>query len=75
LSARKSGEGQKDFLKLTLKEVLVTSVQHQGQDDQIAEVVTVRSREVGNQSKPQAANGSLGVPVKFNWNIAASQVV
>jgi type VI secretion system secreted protein Hcp len=74
LSARKSGAGQKDFLKVTLKEVLVTSVQHQGQDDQIAEIVTLRSREVGNEYRAQAANGSLGVPVKFNWNIANSQV-
>jgi len=75
LSARKSGEGQKDFLKVTLKEVLVTSVQHQGQDDQIAEIVTLRSREVGNEYKPQAPDGALGVPVKFNWNTATSQVV
>jgi type VI secretion system secreted protein Hcp len=74
LSARRSGAGQKDFLKVTLTEVLVTSVQHQGQDDQIAEIVTLRSREVGNEYKPQSANGAMGVPVKFNWNIATSQV-
>jgi type VI secretion system secreted protein Hcp len=75
LSARKSGEGQKDFLKVTLKEVRITSVQHQGQDDQIAEIVTLRAREVGNEYKPQSPDGALGVPVKFNWNIATSQVV
>ena len=30
LTARKAGEGQKDFLKVTLKEVLITSVQPAG---------------------------------------------
>lgn len=74
LSARRSGQGQRDFLKITLKELRITSVQHQGSGDQIVEIVSCSMRQIGSEYKPQAANGALGAAVSFDWNVATGAV-
>jgi type VI secretion system secreted protein Hcp len=69
LTARKSGEGQKDFLKVTMKEVFITSVQPAaGGDGQIMESVSMSYADIGFSYKPQDDKGGLGGEVKMGWN-------
>jgi type VI secretion system secreted protein Hcp len=73
LTSRKSGEGQKDFLKVTLKEVFVTSaVPSQQGDGGIQETVTMTYGDIEFDYKPQDKEGGLGGSVKFGWDVKAS---
>ena len=74
LTARKAGEGQKDFLKVTLKEVLVTSVQPAGTaGGDITETVACSYKDIEFDYKPQDDKGGLGGSVKFGWNVATTE--
>ena len=76
LSARKAGEGQKDFLKVTMKEVFITSVavSAAGSDADPVEEVAMSYRVIEFAYSPQTSKGSLGTPVQFNWDILAGKV-
>ncbi len=74
LTARKAGEGQKDFLKVTLKEVFITSVQASEGGDGPTEEVAMSYGTIDFEYRPQDVKGSLGSPVQFNWNIKAGKV-
>jgi type VI secretion system secreted protein Hcp len=74
LSARKSGQGQKDFLTVTMKEVFVTTVSVGGDPQQIVEAVSLVYRNIEFAYKPQNANGSLGAAVKFGWDTKTGQI-
>jgi type VI secretion system secreted protein Hcp len=75
LTARKSGEGQKDFMKVTMKEVFITSAQPSaGGDGQIMESISMSYGEIGFSYKPQDEKGGLGGEVKFGWNIKTTAV-
>ena len=75
LAARNAVEGQKDFLKVTLKEVLVSSVQAQATaDGGIVESVSLAYRDIEFAYQPQDAKGGLGAAVKFGWDIAKATV-
>lgn len=63
LTARKAGEGQRDFLIITLKDVIVTSVQNAGSTDAPVEQVSLGYGSLTLQYKPQKPDGSLGDPV------------
>jgi type VI secretion system secreted protein Hcp len=74
LTARKAGEGQKDFLKITLKEVLITSVQPSGSSGgDLAESVSCSYKDIEFEYKPQDDKGGLGGAVKFGWNVATTE--
>ena len=74
LTARKAGEGQKDFLKVTMKEVLITSAQPSGSSGgDITEAVSCSYKDVEFEYKPQDDKGALGGAVKFGWNIASTE--
>lgn len=74
LTARKAGEGQKDFLKVTLKEVLVTSVKPSGAaGGDITEEVSCSYKDIEFDYKPQDDKGALGGSVKFGWNVATTE--
>lgn len=74
LTARKAGEGQKDFLKVTMKEVLITSAQPAGSaGGDITESVSCSYKDVEFEYKPQDDKGALGGAVKFGWNIASTE--
>ena len=61
ITARKSGEGQKDFLKVTLKEVFITSVAPNGSSGgDIIETVTCSYAQIDFSYKPQDDKGGLG---------------
>jgi len=74
MTARKAGEGQKDFLKATLKEVLITSVQPAGSTGgSISEDVECSYKDIEFAYKPQDEKGGLGGEVKFGWNTATTE--
>ncbi len=75
LTARKSGEGQKDFLKVTMKEVFITSAQPSaGPDGSVMESISMSYADVGFSYKPQDEKGGLGGEVKFGWNLKTTVV-
>jgi len=76
LSARKSGEGQKDFFKVTMKEVFITSVSVSAaaHDGDAMEEVAMSYRAIEFAYSPQSSKGSLGAQVKFNWDLKTGTV-
>jgi type VI secretion system secreted protein Hcp len=69
VTARKSGEGQKDFLKVTMTEVFITSVHPAGsQGGEILEQVSMSYQDIEFGYKAQDDKGALGGEVKFKWN-------
>lgn len=69
LTARKSGEGQKDFLTVTMKEVFITGVAPAGSlNGDIIESVTMSYGAIDFAYKPQDAKGGTGGEVKFGWD-------
>jgi type VI secretion system secreted protein Hcp len=74
ITCRKSGEGQQDFLKITLKQVMVTSVNPNatpGAD--IVENVALSYADVEFEYKAQDNKGALGGGVKFGWDVASTE--
>lgn len=74
LTARKAGEGQKDFLVITMKEVFVSSVQPSGSSGgDVVESVSFSYKDIEFAYKPQDDKGGLGGEVKFGWNVASTE--
>jgi type VI secretion system secreted protein Hcp len=73
-SARRSGAGQKDFLKVTMSDVLITGVHQDGYDDAINETVTTSAARITFEYRPSDAKGSLGTAVTFDWDIVKNTV-
>ena len=69
LSVRKAGEGQKDFLKITLTDVFITSVAASAGGDAVMESVSLAYAKIAVAYQPQDPRGTLSAPVKFDWNI------
>jgi type VI secretion system secreted protein Hcp len=75
ITSRKSGEGQKDFLKITMKEVFITSVQPAGSSGgDIMESVSMSYGSVEFAYKPQDEKGGLGGEVKFAWDVKTTKI-
>jgi type VI secretion system secreted protein Hcp len=76
MTSRKAGDGQKDFLVITLKEVFITNVAVSGsKDGDLMEHVTCSYKDVEFAYKPQVdKDGGLGGEVKFGWNVATTEV-
>ena len=74
LTARKAGEGQKDFLKVTMKEVYLTSVQPSGSSGgDIMESVSMSYGDIEFEYKAQDDKGGLGGAVKMGWNLKTTE--
>jgi type VI secretion system secreted protein Hcp len=72
-TARQAGEGQKDFLKITLKECLITSATPSAsQAGEIIEQVAISYVDIEFDYKPMDEKGTLGGSVKFGWNVATT---
>ena len=75
VTSRKAGEGQKDFLKITMKEVFLSTVQPSaGQGGDILESVSMTYGEIEFGYKAQDEKGGLGGEVKFAWNVKTTVV-
>jgi type VI secretion system secreted protein Hcp len=74
LSTRRSGEGQKDFLKITMKEVIITSVQASASSEGVMEQVAMAYTNIDFSYSPQTSTGGAGAPVAFGWNVKTNKV-
>jgi type VI secretion system secreted protein Hcp len=75
VTSRKAGEGQKDFLKITMKEVFISSCQPSGSSGgDIAESVSMSYGAIEFAYKPQDEKGGLGGEVKFGWDVKTTKI-
>jgi type VI secretion system secreted protein Hcp len=75
VTSRKAGEGQKDFLKVTMKEVFISAVQPSGSSGgDIAESVSMSYGSVEFAYKAQDEKGALGGEVKFAWDVKTTKI-
>jgi type VI secretion system secreted protein Hcp len=74
LTVRKAGETALEYLKITMKEVLVTSVSTGGSggEDRLTENVSLNFAEFKVEYTPQKADGSGEAAIEGAWNIAAN---
>lgn len=68
VTARKSGEGQKEFLKVTFKDVVVSSVNQTGDLAELTEEVTLQPASISIDYRPQDAKGGVGTSVTAEWS-------
>jgi type VI secretion system secreted protein Hcp len=74
MTVRKAGEGQKDFLKISMKKVLVTGVAPGANAaGDVSERVTMDYDDIEFEYKEQKPDGSLGGSVKFGWDITSTE--
>jgi type VI secretion system secreted protein Hcp len=59
------------YLKIMLKEVMVTSVSHGGSggEDRLTETITLNFAKIQFEYYPQKKDGSADAPVSASWNI------
>ena len=72
LVVRKAGETPLEYLKITMSEVLVTSISQGGSggEDRLTENVTLNFAAVKVDYVEQKKDGSAGDKPSMNWNIA-----
>ncbi|MFQ5545945.1 MAG: Hcp family type VI secretion system effector [Acidiferrobacterales bacterium] len=77
LAARKAGERPLEYFKITMKDVIVTSVSTGGSDDEdlLTETVTLNFGKVKVGYTPQKADGSGDAEVEMGWDIAANKEI
>ena len=74
LTVRKAGEGQLDFLKVTLKKVFITSVAPGATaEGDVSESVSMDYDDIEFEYKEQTPEGALGGSVKFGWDITSTE--
>jgi type VI secretion system secreted protein Hcp len=75
LTARQAGGGQQEFLKITLSEAIITSVNPAaGGGGEIVEAVSMGYNKIKYEYKPMDAKGGLGGAVNFEWDVAKGVV-
>lgn len=73
LFVRKAGSDQQDYLKVTLQDVLVSSLQTRSLNDgKPLEELSFRFSRIEEEYRPTLADGSFGDPVTSAWNVAQS---
>jgi len=73
-TCRQAGEGQKDFLKVTMKECLVISAHVTvSPDGGAAHNVSLAYNDIEFDYKPMDEKGVLGGSVKAGWNVATTE--
>ena len=71
---RKAGKGQQEFLIIKMSDVLITSVQASGHDQNApAEQVSLQATKIDVEYKPQKPDGSLDAGVHFKYDIKANK--
>ncbi len=74
LTAREAGEGQKDFLVITMKEVFISNVAPSGSHGgDLVESVSCTYKDIEFAYKAQDNKGGLTGEVKFGWNVATTE--
>jgi type VI secretion system secreted protein Hcp len=72
LVVRKSGETALEYMKLTMKDCLITSISlgGSGSQDRLTESISINFAEFSYEYTPQKADGSGDAPVTIGWSIA-----
>lgn len=72
LTVRKAGENPVEYIKITMENVLVSSVSSGGSqgEEKLTENVTLNFSKVKHEYTPQAADGSAEAAVEYAWDIA-----
>jgi type VI secretion system secreted protein Hcp len=75
LTVRKAGENPLEYLIVTMKDVLVTSISTGGSEsgDRITENVTLNFAKVNVDYTEQTSTGGAGAKPKMGWDIAANK--
>jgi type VI secretion system secreted protein Hcp len=75
LTVSKAGEGQKEFLTATMKQVMVVSVALSGSSGgDLSESVCLSYADIEFEYKPQDDKGALGGGVKFGLDVKTTEV-
>lgn len=74
LSAAKDGSGLKDFFTVTLKDVLVTSIDVSADEEELLAEVSLTPAFIGVEYAEQSPKGGLDTPVTFGWDIKGNKV-
>ena len=74
LTVRKAGEQPLEFLKITLEDIIVTSVTHGGSehDEFYTENISLNFAKFKVEYTPQTEKGAAGVTTEVKWNVAAN---
>ncbi len=77
LTVRKAGKTPLEYIKITMKKVLVTSVSTGGSggEDKLTENVTLNFAQCIYSYTPQKDDGSGGAEMFFKWDIAANKTL
>lgn len=76
LTVRKAGGKQEEFYKISLTNILVSSITNTGAHTGTPnEMVSLNFEEIKFDYKEQGADGKLGGVVKFGWNLKQNQKV
>ncbi len=67
--AKSGGEQIKDFLTFKFKDLLITSVDVSGDEDEVLEEVSFASRSVQVDHTEQDSKGGLGETTSFLWDL------
>jgi len=73
LTVRKSGEKPVEFYRITLTDVLISSVQTGGGGDVPSESLSLNFTKIEWRYTPQKADGSPDAPVIATWDLAANK--
>lgn len=76
LTVRKAGGKQEEFYKISLTNILVSSISNTGANAGVpTEMVSLNFEEIKFDYKEQGSDGSLGGVVKFGWNLKQNSKV
>ena len=77
ITARKAGEGQKEYLILKFYDLLISSVQTGGSggEDRLTENVSINFSQVKVDYTEQAPKGAAAAKPKMGWDIAANKKI
>jgi type VI secretion system secreted protein Hcp len=76
LTVRKAGGKALEYLKITMTQVLITSIStggSSGGDDRLTESITLNFAKVKMEYTPQTDKAAGGATVQAGWDIAAGQ--
>jgi type VI secretion system secreted protein Hcp len=77
LSARRPGAAPRDFLVISLSEVLVTSYDVTSRElgSGVFDRVSLHFAKIQVEYRPQAADGTVGTPVKVGWDVVQNMAI
>ncbi len=75
LTVRKAGGNALEYVKISMEEILVSSVSTGGShgDDRLVENVSLNFRKFKVEYTPQTAQGAAGTASEFKWDIPANE--